>query len=289
MRWDRVLIPVIRRSQTLVSAHGVSTLPWLPRTRLTGSVTKHHCYHSQCSQLQTFSLLNNISEFEPGVQVTYYANVRGYAKGKDRGKEKKKGDKGKKKLEVSDEVLGEVIKVENMRNQMQKAVDKLKDEYVKNLSLRSTTGSIESLAVSFENKDYELQELAQIVRKNPKTIVINMSVFPQAIPAALHAIHKSGMNLNPQQDGNTLFIPIPKVTKEHRENLAKNAKVLYIKCRDSIKEVQNKFLRTVKNNTSISEDLSHELQEQIVVVGDQYVSEGEKIYQAKHSELIGKD
>jgi ribosome recycling factor len=64
--------------------------------------------------------------------------------------------------------------------------------------------------VSLDGKEYELQELAQIVRKNPKTIVINMTSFPQAIPAALQSIGKSGMNLNPQQDGTTLFIPIPK-------------------------------------------------------------------------------
>lgn len=37
-----------------------------------------------------------------------------------------------------------------------------------------------------------------------------MSVFPQAIPAALQAISKSGLNLNPQQEGNTLYIPVPK-------------------------------------------------------------------------------
>jgi ribosome recycling factor len=72
------------------------------------------------------------------------------------------------------------------------------------------TGSIETLPVSLEGKEYELQELAQIVRKNPKTIIINMSAFPQAMPAALQSLQKSGMNLNPQQDGTTLFIPIPK-------------------------------------------------------------------------------
>lgn len=66
------------------------------------------------------------------------------------------------------------------------------------------------IRVGLDGKDHTLQELAQIVRKNPKTIVVNMSVFPQAIPAALKAIEKSGMNLNPQQDGTTIFIPVPK-------------------------------------------------------------------------------
>lgn len=66
------------------------------------------------------------------------------------------------------------------------------------------------LPINIDGNEHRLQEVAQIVRKNPKTIVINMSVFPQVIPTVLKAIEKSGMNLNPQQDGTTLFIPIPK-------------------------------------------------------------------------------
>lgn len=71
-------------------------------------------------------------------------------------------------------------------------------------------GSIESITVNIDGTDHTLQEIAQIVRKNPKTIVINMSVFPQMIPEVLKAIAKSGMNLNPQQEGTTLYIPVPK-------------------------------------------------------------------------------
>jgi ribosome recycling factor len=47
---------------------------------------------------------------------------------------------GKKKVEINDEQLAEVIKVDTMKTQMQKAVDRMKEDYVKNLSLRSTTG-----------------------------------------------------------------------------------------------------------------------------------------------------
>lgn len=54
-----------------------------------------------------------------------------------------------------------------------------------------------------------------------------------------------------------------RVTKEHRENLAKNAKALFIKCRDSIRDVQNKYVKSVKNNSTISQDLSHNIQEQV--------------------------
>lgn len=64
--------------------------------------------------------------------------------------------------------------------------------------------------VDVDGEEHTLQEVAQISRKNPKTVVINMAVFPQAIPGALKALTESGMNLNPQQEGTTLYIPIPK-------------------------------------------------------------------------------
>ncbi|XP_069672674.1 ribosome-recycling factor, mitochondrial isoform X2 [Periplaneta americana] len=278
----------------LVSTHNRSLSRFVHHSKVSSYSLCHQCNHSVCCSLTNNLIFasNSSASLRTKHNVPWnlcFSLIRGYAKGKDRGREKKKTDKGKKKIDVSDEQLAEVIKVDSLRTQMQKAIDRMKEEYVRNLSLRSTTGSIETLSVNFEGKEYELQELAQIVRKNPKTIIVNMTAFPQTIPATLEAIAKSGMNLNPQQDGTTLFIPVPKVTKEHRENLAKSAKALFVKCKDSIREVQNKFVRNVKNNTNISQDLAYNVQEQIIALGDQYVSEGEKIYEAKHTELIGKE
>nr|CAD7396645.1 unnamed protein product [Timema poppensis] len=153
----------------------------------------------------------------------------------------------KKKVEINEQQLSEVIKVDTLKGQMQRAVDHMKEEYVKNLSLRSTTGS--TLLVSMITES-------------------DVSLFSWA---GLPEMRKSS------------------VTKEHRENLAKNAKTLYVKCRDSIKDVQNKFIKDVKTKTNISQDDSHIIQDQIVCLADQYVSTAEKILEAKHTELIGKD
>lgn len=132
--------------------------------------------------------------------------TRNYAKGKD-----KKKEKGKAKVQINETQMSELVNVENLKTQMQRAIDVLKDDFTKNLSLRSTSGSIESLIVNVDGEEHTLQELAQIVRKNPKMVVINMSVFPQAIPAVLQSLAKSGMNLNPQQEGTTLYVPVPKL------------------------------------------------------------------------------
>lgn len=210
--------------------------------------------------------------------------IRSYAKGKDRGKEK-----GKKptKVVINESLLRDTINLDNLNAQMSRSVEQMKDDFVKQLSLRSTTGSIDSLKISVNGKDHELQELAQISRKNPKTIVVNMIAFPQTIPDVLNAIEKSGMNLNPQQDGTTLFIPIPKVTKEHRENLSKNAKSLFIKYRDAIRDIQQNAIKKAKKQTDISKDDMFAIQTQVKAIGDKFIAEAEKILSAKQTELTG--
>lgn len=218
----------------------------------------------------------------PNIHTTAFRN---YAKSKDKGKDKK--GKGAK-VEINVAAISEVVPVDKMKDRCNAAIDKMKEDFAKNLSLRSTTGSIETLRIKFEGKDYELQELAQIVRKNPKTMVINFAFFPQAIPNALKAIQGSGLNLNPQQDGTTLYVPVPKVTKEHREALAKNAKALYIKCRDAVKDVQSDFNKKLKKQNGVSEDLVFNLTKQINAICEEYQNQAKLIYDMKHNELVGK-
>lgn len=227
--------------------------------------------HAICSPLQT--------QTSPLITTS-----KCYAKSKD-----KKKEKGKKaaKVEINETQLREIINYDAINSQMQKAVQQMKDDFVKHLSLRSTTGAIDTLRVTVDGTEHELQELAQISRKNPKTIVVNMIAFPQTIPDVLKALEKSGMNLNPQQDGTTLFIPIPKVTKEHRENLSKNAKNLFVKYRDLIKDIQNGSIKKLKKQTDISKDDMFSVQNQVTAVAEKYIAEAEKILQAKQKELLG--
>lgn len=208
---------------------------------------------------------------------------RCYSKDKNR----KRDSKRPAKVTVNEDLLRTHTDYEKMNAQMEKALDDLNRSYIKNLSLRSTTGAIEQLAVNVDGTEHELQELGQIVRKNPKTIVVNMIAFPQTIPAVLAAMGKSGMNLNPQQDGTTIFIPVPKVTKEHREMLSKNAKTLFLKCRDTIRAVQQDHIKRLKRPQTppISSDDVHAMQGQITAIADKFIAQGEKTLEVKQQEL----
>lgn len=127
------------------------------------------------------------------------------AKSKDRGKDKKK----QKTQHIDYNELGQVVNVAKLTAEFESTIEGLKNDFMKYLSIRSSVGTIEELTVKFEGKDYALQELAEISRK-PKLVVLNVSTFPQTIPDILKSLLKNQMKLNPQQDGTTIYIPIPK-------------------------------------------------------------------------------
>ncbi|XP_037783900.1 ribosome-recycling factor, mitochondrial-like [Penaeus monodon] len=207
--------------------------------------------------------------------------VRDYAKGKD-----KKG-KGKQKVHLSDAEMEQVVNVEQMRNQYAQTLENMKEEYIKNLSLRTAVGSIETLPVELEGDEYPLNEIAQISRKSPQMLLINAAAFPQALPGILGAIKQSGMNLNPQQEGTMIYVPIPKVTKEHRENLAKSAKTLCNRCKEQLRDIQNRFIRKAKSKDGeVSEDLLHDVQIKIREIAESYMQEADKMMTAKQKELL---
>jgi ribosome recycling factor len=137
-----------------------------------------------------------------------------------------------------------IVDGERFWREMQACVDQLKSFYVHHLSVRSST-SLDLLSVELEGDLYPLNEIATISKKDPKRLIIDASDFPQANQNIMKAIRESGLNLNPQQDGLKIFVPIPKVTKEYREKLAGGARKKLNETKEEMRSIQNNFQKMV--------------------------------------------
>ncbi|XP_023232722.1 ribosome-recycling factor, mitochondrial-like [Centruroides sculpturatus] len=199
-----------------------------------------------------------------------------------------KGKKLKPKIELTEEEMMQVIDVTLLQSQLQNVINKLKQQYTEHLSLHTGTGSIENIIVKINDEEYPLNQIAQISRKGLHLVVLNLTSFPEGLKPTLQAIQESGMNLSPQQDGTVIFVPLPKITREHRENLAKNAKVLLNQAKDELKAIHNKFIKEAKKQTDLSEDLVFNCQQQIKLMIQNTVEEGEKIMISKQKELLAE-
>lgn len=177
----------------------------------------------------------------------------------------------------------------SLKSQYDKFLVDLRELYSKQIQLRTSSLAFEELSVTLppNNKAHQLKELTQIIQKSPQMFMIDMTRHAQYIPNVLQAIAKSGLNVNPQQDGTTLYLPTPKVTREHREELAKNAKKLADQIIAKMREAYSKAHRNLKKqDKTLSRDLVNDIDTNLKHRLDGYIAQVEKIRSEKQKELL---
>uniref|UniRef100_A0A3Q0RBW6 Ribosome-recycling factor, mitochondrial n=1 Tax=Amphilophus citrinellus TaxID=61819 RepID=A0A3Q0RBW6_AMPCI len=160
-------------------------------------------------------------------------------------KAKAKGQSAK--VNINSALVEDIISLDEVKEDMTAVLDSLKDDFTRNLSIRTSPGT-----------------------------------------AATRALRESGMNLNPEVDGMIIKVPVPKVTREHRENLAKVAKQLSNKAKDSVRRVRSNAVTQVKKaKEGHSEDTIRLVEKQIQQMADSTATDIDKQLAAKTKELLG--
>ena len=65
------------------------------------------------------------------------------------------------------------------------------------------------------------------------------------------AIREAGLNLNPISDGKNLKVPIPKPTKEHRDNMVKIANKAAEQARTRVRSVRHDGMKDLKKDLKL--------------------------------------
>ena len=229
-------------------------------------------------------LIRRIFQIRPS-QMTFSTSIVHY-KGKDAGGS---GSKSSKRVLSDAELAGTCSEWGPLKIQCDKLLVELHELYSKQIQLRTSSLAFEELSVILppNKKAHQLKELTQIIQKSPQMFMIDMSRHAQYIPNVLEAIQKSGLNVNPQQDGTTLYLPTPKVTREHREELAKNAKKLADQITVKMREAYSKAHRNLKKQEkTLSQDLVADFDTNLKTRLNLYIGQVEKIRTEKQKELL---
>uniref|UniRef100_A0A1A8FV00 Ribosome-recycling factor, mitochondrial n=1 Tax=Nothobranchius korthausae TaxID=1143690 RepID=A0A1A8FV00_9TELE len=212
------------------------------------------------------------------------ASVRLYATKK--AKAKAKGQPAK--VNINSALVEDIISLDEVKEEMTSVLAVLKDEFTRNLSIRTSTGALDHIVVATQNGKFPLNQLGQISMKSPQLIMVNMSSSPEAMEAATRALRLSSMNLNPEVDGTIIKVPVPKVTREHRENLAKLAKQFGNKAKESLRRVRSNAVSQVKKaKEGQSEDTIRLVEKQIQQMSEEMAADVDKQLATKTKELLG--
>ncbi|XP_025905372.1 ribosome-recycling factor, mitochondrial [Nothoprocta perdicaria] len=192
------------------------------------------------------------------------------------------------RVNISAALVEDIINLEETSEDMQAVVEALKEDFSRNLNIRTSPGAFDHIVVVTKDGKFPLNQLGQISQKSPQLIIVNMTNFPESTAAATKAIRESGMNLNPEVDGTMIRIPIPKITREHREGLVKLAKQSTNKSKDALRKVRSKSVTQIKKSKNkVSEDTIFLLEKQIQQMADSAAAEMDKLLAAKTKELLG--
>ena len=102
----------------------------------------------------------------------------------------------------------------------------------------------------------KLGEIAPVEIKSANMLTIDMIENPDMVKLVFETISKANLNCNPQLDKTSINLPLPKVTREHRENLTKAIKTKCENAMKKLRDIESKALRKAKENKKVSKDLS---------------------------------
>jgi len=183
-------------------------------------------------------------------------------------------------------MINEIIK--DAEDRMQKSIHALEIAFNKIRTGRAHPSLLDNIVVSYYGADTPLNQLANIVVEEARTLVIIPWEKP-LIAEIEKAILRSDLGLNPANNGESIRLPMPALTEETRREYTKQAKTESEHARIAIRNIRRDANGDIKNllkEKEISEDEERRAEDNIQKVTDKYIAKVEDHYETKAEELL---
>ena len=176
----------------------------------------------------------------------------------------------------------------NIEERMYKTIVVLEDTFSKIRTGRANPSLLEQIKVNYYDSVVPISQVAKISIENARTLKISLWE-KNIITAVEKAIISSNLGLNPQTMGNTIYVPIPLLTEECRQNLVKLIKEEAEKSKVAIRNIRreaNSNLKELLKTKEISQDETRRAEEIIQkTTNSKIVSIDKKLAQKEKSLL----
>ena len=175
-----------------------------------------------------------------------------------------------------------------IKNRMEKAVDSFKKDLSGLRIGRASSSMLDQINVSAYGSSMPINQVGTITTPEPR--VINIQVWDVNNVSLIDtAIKKSDLGLNPQIDGQLIRLPIPDLSEERRNEIAKLIKNMGEQCKISIRNIRregNDELKKLLKNKSISEDIEKKEEKNIQNLTDENIKKIEEKVNTKEKEIM---
>jgi ribosome recycling factor len=171
---------------------------------------------------------------------------------------------------------------------MRKATESLKSNLRTIRTGRASPALLERVMVDYYGQATPLNQLAVISAPEPSLLVVR-PYDPESLEEIERAILRSDVGLTPSNDGRIIRLPIPRLTEERRQELAKMVRQRVEEGKVALRNIRRDALddlREFEKEKLISEDEFYRSKDRLQDLTDRYAEQMEEISVRKQQEIM---
>lgn len=179
----------------------------------------------------------------------------------------------------------EILK--SMNDDMQKAVDHTLHEFNSLHTGKASPAMLDGVRVTAYGSTVSMKEVAAVTTPDARTIMVQ-PWDKSVIKDIEKSIQEANLGLNPIIDGGILRVPVPELTGERRQELAKTAGSMAEDGRVRVRQARRDaldLLKSAKNDDGLPEDDFKRYEKEVQKAHDDFIAEINQLLAAKEADL----
>jgi ribosome recycling factor len=178
--------------------------------------------------------------------------------------------------------------IADAKQRMHASVETVRRELATMRTGRASLAMLDGIRVDYYGTPTPLNQVGNLATPDP-TLITVQPWDPSLLPAIEKAIRTSDLDLNPQNDGKILRIPVPPLTEERRKTLVKHAHKHAEEGRVAIRNVRrdvNDHFKKMLKDHEVSEDDEKRAMAEAQKLTDQHIEEIDQALKKKEAEVM---
>lgn len=174
------------------------------------------------------------------------------------------------------------------KTQNEKSLEALKKDFLTLRTGKVNTRIVDNISVDYYGTQTLINQVATILANDATTLSITPweKTLLKSIESAIAA---ANIGVNPNNDGESIKLFFPPMTKEQREENVKHAKAMGEKAKISIRNIRkdaNDAVKKLEKDKTISEDEAKKAYDEVQKLTDSYITKIDENVKNKESELL---
>src|ERR1700722_1984862 len=176
------------------------------------------------------------------------------------------------------------MNLEQTKQKMDGAIEALKKEFGGLRTGRASTSLLDKINVDAYGSSMPLNQVGTVAVPEPRLLTVQ--VWDAGLVKSVEkAIRDAGLGLNPQPDGQLVRVPVPELSQERRQELAKIASKYAEQARVAVRNVRRDSMDAIKKE-KLSEDEQKTQTDKVQKLTDDCIKKIDDAFAAKEKEIM---